>query len=795
METLIADLRFGLRLMAKKPGFALIAIVTLALGIGANTAIFSVVNSVLLRPLPYPEPERLATFQLNQSVPDLDDIKNLTQSFDYIGGTGMQPLDYTGGDEPIQVRAWVVNGELFDALGVRAAMGRTISTQEDRFGGERTVVLSHAFWQQHLGGDAGVLGRTIPLGGQSYEVIGVMPEGFKTPREEADLWVSVRVAQEPAARARGVHFFRTYLRLKQGVTLAEAQAEMENIDRWLEQQYPSQNKNRHSVFIPLQERVVGSSRPALLILFGAVGLVLLIACANFANLLLARAASRQQEIVIRAALGAARRRLMRQMITESALLACIGGAAGLVLAQLGIKLLIYLKPANLPRLAEVSLDSRVLAFTFGTALLTGIIFGLAPAITASKFDVNQALKESGRATATKQRLRSALVIAETAIAIVLLAGAGLLIKSFWLLGSVDPGFKPEKVLTMRIDLPQSRYRDIPLQTAFRRNLLEKLNATPGIEAAIISEVPLSGDDLTHNFIILGRPPLAEGEEPELPVRSIAGDYFRVMNIPLIEGRDISEQDREGMPIVGVVNQSFVRQYFPNENPIGAHITWAQDPRRPSITIVGVVGDVKHYGLNEPEQPAFYYSYMQLEQPWKRWMSLVVRSNSEEAIVLDQVKAQIRAIDNQIPVTKVQTMKEVMAASIAAQRFNVTLMSVFASVALALAVVGIYGVVSYSVTQRTREIGIRSALGASRTDVLSLVLRQGLWLTLAGLATGLAAAIAATRLMSTLLYGVSATDPVTFILVSVLLAGVALGACFVPARRAAKVDPMIALRYE
>ncbi len=795
MEALIADLRFGFRLLIKKPAFAAAAIITLALGIGANTAIFSVVNSVLLRPLPYPQPERLVTFQLQQSVPDLDDIKNHIQSFEYIGGAGMQPLDYTGGDEPVQVRAWVVNGELFDALGARAAMGRTISTAEDRFGGERTVVLSHAFWQQQLGGDANVLGRTIPLGGESYSIIGVMPESFRMPREEADLWVSVRVVQELAARARGVHFFRTYLRLKPAVTLAEAQAEIEHIDRWLEEQYPSQNKNRHSVFIPLQERIVGRMRPSLLILFGAVGLVLLIACANFANLLMARAASRQHEIVIRSALGARRLRIVRQMLTESALLASLGGAVGLALAALGIKLLVWLKPANLPRLSEVGIDSRVLAFTFGTALLTGIIFGLAPALASSNVDVNQALKEGGRAMATKHRLRSALVLLETAIAIVLLVCAGLLIKSFWLLGSVDPGFKPENVLTMKIDLPQSRYREIPLQTAFRRNLLERLNSTPGVEAAMISEIHLSGEDLTHNFLIEGRPPLSPGEEPELPVRSIAGDYFRVMNVPLVQGRALSDEDREGAPIVGVVNQSFVREYFPDENPVGARIRWAAQPQVQWMTIVGVVGDVKHYGLNQPEQPAFYYSYMQSEQPWKRWMSLVVRSSAAEATVLDQVKTQIRALDNQIPVTRVQTMKEVMAASVEAQRFNMTLMGIFASVALTLASVGIYGVMSYSVAQRTREIGIRSALGATRSDVLSLVLKDGLRLTVVGLATGIAAAIAATRLMSSLLYGVSATDPATFAVVSIILTGVALGACFVPARRAAKVDPMIALRYE
>ncbi len=794
METLIADLRFGFRLLIKKPGFAAVAIITLALGIGANTAIFSVVNSVLLRPLPYPQPERLATFQLNQSVPDLDDIKNQIQSFDYLGGLVMQPLDYTGAGEPLQVQAGLVNGELFDALSARAAIGRTISTEEDRIGGERTVVLSHAFWQKHFGGDANILGQLIQLSGQTYSIIGVMPEGFKTPREEADLWASVRVVSL-GAQFRGVHFFRTYLRLKQGVSLAVAQSEMENIDRWLEEQYPSHNKNRHSVFIPLQERIVGRMRPSLLILFGAVGLVLLIACANFANLLMARAASRQHEVVIRSALGARRLRIVRQMLTESALLACLGGAVGLALAFSGIKLLVWLKPANLPRLYEVGIDSRVLAFTFGTALLTGIIFGLAPALASSNVDVNQALKEGGRATATKHRLRSALVILETAIAIVLLACAGLLIRSVWLLGSVDPGFKPENILTMRVELPEARYREITKQTVFRRSLLEKLNSTPGIEAAMISDVPLSGDDLTHNFLIEGRPPVTEGEEPELPVRSIAGDYFRVMNIPLIQGRSLSDQDREGMPIVGVVNESFVRQYFPDENPIGARIRWSAQPQVQWMTIVGVVGDVKHYGLNQPEQPAFYYSYLQSEQPWKRWMSLVVRSNGDSSAALDQVKTQIRALDNQIPVTRAQTMKEVMASSIAAQRFNMTLMGIFASVALLLAVVGIYGVMSYSVAQRTREIGIRSALGATRTDVLGLVLKHGLRLTITGLAAGIAAALAATRLMSSLLYGVSATDPATFVVVSALLAGVALGACFVPARRAAKVDPMIALRYE
>ncbi len=798
MATLLQDLRYGIRMLIKNPGFTAIAVVTLALGIGANAAIFSVINAVLLRPLPYPEPGRLFTLSSNQSLPDLEDIKAQSQAFDDFGGVTTQALDFTGGGEPLQVQAALINVDLFEALGVHAAIGRTLTPEEDRYGAERVVVLSHGFWQRHLGGDPSIIGRAIPLSSNAYTVIGVMPADFTMPREEVDVWASLRVVNPLAAQFRGVHFLHTYFRLKPGVSLGQARAETENIDRWLEQHYPEENKGRHTQLIPLHERIVGKTRPALVILFGAVGLVLLIACANFANLLLTHATSRSQELVIRAALGAGRWRLVRQVVTESVALAMLGGAGGLVLGLWGVELLNTLKPANLPRLSAITIDGRVLAFTLGVSLLTGIIVGLVPALSASRLNVNEALKQGGRSAtggANRQRLHSLLVVSEIALALVLLIGAGLLIRGFWLLGSVDPGFDPANLLTMRIELPEARYQELPKQTQFRQSLLDGLNALPGVRAAMVSELPLSGDYLTHNFIIEGRPPLAPGDEPEVNVRSVGGDYFGTMKIALLQGRDFTALDRAGAPMVGVVNERFVSEYFADENPIGARIRWARQDPPQWMTIVGVVADVKHFGLNGAEEPAFYYSYAQLDQSWKRWMYLVVRGKGDPASLANQVKHQVWLLDKQIPVTKAQTMTEVMAASIAAQRFNMLLLGIFAAVALALAAVGIYGVISYSVTRRTHEIGVRMALGARSSDVLRLVIGRGMILTFIGVAIGLAAALALTRLMSSLLFGVTATDPFTYVSVSLLLAGKALLACYIPARRATKVDPMIALRYE
>lgn len=798
MESLLHDLRYSIRLLIKKPAFTALAFITLALGIGANTAIFSVVNCVLLRPLPYPRPEALVTMRSNQSVPDLDDIKSQSKSFEYLGGSVMQSLDYTGEAEPLQVQASLCNADLFKALGAQAAIGRVISDEEDRYGGAPVVVLSHGFWQRHFGGETNVIGKPVQISGNSYTVIGVMPADFVMPTEVPDLWASVRVVNPVAARFRGVHFLRNYLRLAPGVTLAQAQSEMDRIDAWLAENYPEENKNRHTVLLSLHDRVVANSRSALLILFGAVGLVLLIACANFANLLLARAAARRQELVIRAALGAGRGRLIRQMLTESTVLSMVGGAGGLVLAMWGVDVLTALKPANLPRLSSIGIDGWVLAFTLAVSILTGVAFGLVPAINATRLEAGEALKESGRTSTgglARLRARSLLVVSEIALALVLLIGAGLLIKSLWRLRTIDPGFNPGGLLTLRMELPESRYREIPKQTQFRQHVLEQLNAMPGVQAAMISELPMSGESLMHNFIIDGREPLAPGSEPELETRTVAGDYFRTMGIPLLAGRDFTSQDNADSPMVGLVNESFVREYFPNENAIGARIAWARATPLQWMTIIGIVGDVKHYGLNLPELPAFYGSYIQLNQPWKRWMYVAVRSDQNPATLIAQVKGQIWTVDNAMPITKLRMMSEVMASSLSAQQFNMTLMAIFAGVALILAAVGIYGVVSYSVTQRTHEIGIRMALGAETGDVLSIVLKQGLALAGLGVAIGLVAAFAVSRVMLTLLYGVSPTDPLIFGGISILLAGVALGATFIPARRATKVDPMIALRYE
>ncbi|MCM3870998.1 MAG: ABC transporter permease [Pyrinomonadaceae bacterium] len=800
METLLKDIRYGVRSLLKRPGFTAVAIITMALGIGVNSAIFSVINAVLLRPLPYDEPERVMTFRSNQSVLDLADVEAQSRAFSKFGGLVAQPLDYTAGGEPVQFKVGMVTSGFFQTLGVQPERGRFITADDDKTGGSHVVMISHELWQREFGGDQQIIGKTIQLSGNVYTIIGVMPAGFDTPREHTEAWVPVRVGNPVAANFRGVHFLRTYGRLATGMSLEQARAEMQVIDQNLATQYPEHNKNRNTVLIPLHERIVGESRTPLLVLFAAVSLVLLIACANFANLLLARAAEREREFTIRAALGAGRWRLIRQLLTESVLIAVAGGAVAVLLAVWGTNLLIAMKPENLPRLEEIGVDARVLAFTFGLSLLTGVIFGLLPAWAASRSGVNEALKEGGRSASAggaKQRLRSTFVVVELAVALILLVGAGLLIKTFWQLRSIETGFNPDRLLTMRVDLPEARYKEIDKQMQFRTRVLEGLNSLPGVKASMISELPLSGDALDHNFLIDGRPPIAPGDEPSLETRSVIGDYFRTMQIPLRSGRDFGPQDSlevENAPLVGIANEALVRQYFPGEDPLGKRIRWASGPPTRWMTIVGVVGDVKHFGLDLPEQPAFYTPYAQAA-PWKRWMMVVARTQSDPAAMANAVKDQIWRVDSQLPLTKIQTMEEVAAASFAARRFNMLLLAIFAGLALALAAVGIYGVMSYAVTQRTQEIGIRMALGAQAGDVLKLIVRNGMILTLIGTVVGLAGAFALTRLMATMLFGVTPTDVGTFATVSLVLIVVAFLACYLPARRATKVDPIIALRYE
>ena len=659
-------------------------------------------------------------------------------------------------------------------------------------------MLSHDLWVKQFNRDEQILGKAIPLSGNVYTIIGVMPAGFVTPRENTEAWTPVHVSNPVAANFRGVHFLRTYGRLAPGVTIEQARAEMQLVDQNLAAQYPAENKNRSTVLFALHERIVGETRRSLLILFAAVSFVLLIACANFANLLLARAAERQREFVIRGALGAGRWRLMRQLLTESLLLSLAGGAAAIVLAFWGTSLLVSFKPENLPRLTEIGVDGRVLAFTLGISVLTGLIFGLVPAWTASRGQVGDALKEGGRSStagSARQRLRSAFVVVELAVALVLLVGAGLLVKTFWKLRSVEPGFNPENLVTMRVELPETRYEDVASQTRFRKQVLAGMNSRPGVQAAMISELPLSGDSLNHDFLVENRPPIAPGDEPSVETRSVLGDYFKVMQIPLQRGRDFATPDfDEKAPLVGIANETLVRQYFPNEDPLGKRVRWARNPQVQWITIVGVVGDVKHFGLDLPEEPALYTPYTQIN-PWKRWMSFAARTQGNSSGIAHDIKQEIWKVDSQLPVTRVETMSEVAASSFAARRFNMSLLSVFAGLALVLAAIGIYGVMSNAVTQRTQEIGIRLALGARTIDVLKLIIRDGLVLVSTGVALGLAGAYALTRLMTTLLFGVTPTDGLTIGVVSAVLIGIALLACFIPARRATRVDPLVALRYE
>jgi predicted permease len=799
LEQLLQDIRLGLRALCKSPGFAAVAILTLALGIGANTAIFSVINGVLLSPLPYKNPEQLVVIKEHDSLPNVTDIQTQTRAFSQGGGINVEKMDYIGATEPVQVRVGQISAGFLETLGVQPMLGRIISPGEDVQGGPRLAMVSNHFWQNYLGSDPHAAGNTIQLGGDSYTVIGVMPASFALPAEHADVFVSLIVRDPGAGAERDLHFMHTYWRLKQGVTLAQAQADMAAIDRRLAEQYPAEEKERKSQLVPLHEWLVGDVRPALLVLFGAVGLVLLIACANFASLMMMRAVAERQELVIRAALGAGRGRLIRKTLTESTLLSVFGGAAGLLFAKWGTSLLLALRPEELARLSGIHMDTRVLLFVLLVSVLTGIGFGMAPAWIAARADVAEALKKSGRSTTAStmgHNIRKILVTSELAVALVLLVGAGLLIKGFSRLRSMNPGFNSANVLTMYLQLPTTRYGEIPKQNQFRRELLTRLNSLPGVQAAMVTDIPLGGNYVGHRFLIDGRPPVAVGGEPEVQTLSVMGDYFHVMQIPLRVGRDFTPLDREAQRLAAIVNEEMVREFLPHENPIGARIRWAGDTGPPHwMTVIGVVGDVKHSGLNQPTDPAVYTPFSQSDEAWRRFMTLAIRAPDTSPGLVEEVKKQVWSMDSLIPVSDVHAMDELIAVSLAQQRFNLLLLGLFAALALILAAVGIYGAMAYAVNQRTHEIGIRTALGAQRRDVLRLVLKDGAKIALFGIASGIAGALALTRVMASLLFEVKPTDPATFAGVAILLALVALAACYIPARRAIRVDPMVALRYE
>ena len=796
MDTLWQDLRHAARLLRRSPGFTTAAVVTLALGMGANTAMFSVVHAVMLRPLPYAEPDRLVRVRGGSSFPDLQDWVAQARSFDGLGAYRSHFLDLTGGAAAERVDGALVTGDLFRVLGARAERGRLLEARDDRPGGPKLIVLSHGFWQRRLGGDAGVVGRTVRFSTGEYEVVGVMPAGFSLPEVEAEAWAPLVPESPEEASARGAHSLMAVGRLRPGTSLPAAQEDMDAIAARLSAAHPEENKDRRFVLNPLHQFLVRDVRGALLLLLGAVAFVLLIAATNVANIQLARAAARRKEIAIRASLGASRARLVRQLLAESVLLAVVGGAAGLVVANWITDLVVTMSPAGVPGIDLVRLDPRVLAFTAAVSVLTGLVFGLVPGLHGSRVSLVPSLKEGGRATGApaRQRLRSALVVSQVALALVLLVGAGLLLRSLQRLQSVDPGFDPARLVTFNLTPPMARYGDIPRRTRLFEDVLTRVVALPGVTAVgATSELPFGMGSLFHNFVIDGRPPLEPGREPEIYSRSVSPSYLSTLGLSVLRGRALSPDDRAESPRVAVINEAAARQHFPGEDPIGRRIAWARAPERVWITVVGIVGDVRAQELAEEEVPALYTPMAQELRAWKTWMNVAVRTAEAPEGLAAAVRREVAAVDADIPVTKVRAMDDLITASVAPRRFNLLLLGGFAALALVLAGVGLHGVISYAVAQRTQEMGVRVALGAAPRDVVRLVLGQGLALTLGGVALGAAAALGLTRFLSTMLFGVRATDPATFIGVALLLVAVAALACYRPARRAARVDPLVALR--
>ncbi|HVF90769.1 MAG TPA: ABC transporter permease [Blastocatellia bacterium] len=809
MERLIQDLRYGIRMLGQKPGFTIIAVLALALGIAANSAIFSVVNTVLLRPLAYKDPERLALIwtkfepDLPQnwvSGPEVLDFRERAQSFEEIAVLSWNTVGLTGAGDPEQVTAGAVSANLFPMLGVAPARGRVFTEDEDKPGGERVVLLSHGLWQKRFGGDPNLVNQTVELDGQNTTVIGIMPPDFGILPPDAqspksiDLWVPLAV--DFKTLGRGSHGFRVIGKTRPGVTVEQARAEMENVGEQMDQEF-YQDSGFGATAVPFLGHVVRNIRPALLILLGAVSFVLLIACANVANLLLARAASREKEIAIRTALGAGRLRIIRQLLTESVVLALLSGAVGLVLTVLGLRALVALAPDNVPRLNEVGVDLRVLAFTFGVSLFTGVVFGLFPAFQASRPDMNESLKEGGKGSskgAHGRRVRNLLVVSEVALALVLLTGAGLMIRSFLRLQKVDPGFKPEGVITMRLQVPQSRYPDNPQIVSFYQGVMEKVKALPGVEyAGAVSNLPLSGS-YSSGTVTVDQPSASiDNASFEADRRSITPDYFPALGIELQRGSNFTGAETADSQGVVIVDETFANRFWPGEDPIGRRIKLGgNQSTAPWLTIVGVVGHAKHYNLNSKGREQVYFPHAQRQT---RTLFLAVRTSGDPSALVGAIRSQVWALDPSQPLSDVQTMEQRVYSSVAQPRFNTMLLGIFASVALILAAIGVYGVMNYAVTQRTHEIGIRMALGARQKDIFGLVVGQGMLLVAIGVAIGLVGAFIVTRLMASLLFGVTATDPTTFAGVALVLVMVSLLASYIPARKATRVDPMVALRYE
>ena len=812
MDTLLQDLRYAIRMLGKRRGFTAVAIITLALGIGANTATFNVVNAVLLRPLPFKEPDRLVSISHSYpkqgltafvSAPGFIDYRGQSDLFENSAVSTGWNINLTGQGEPERVQGRLVSAGFFPTLGFVAALGRVFLEEEDLPGKNRVVVLSNGLWQRRFGSDPAILDRQLTLNGENYTVIGVMPAEFEFNSGD-ELWAPLGFTPELLApNQRGNEYLWMIARLKPGVTLAQAQAGMDAVANQIREQYPNNYPAESQwglALKPLQEDFIGDIHPLLMMLIFAVGFVLLIACANVANLLLARAAARRKEIGIRTALGASRLRILRQLLTESVLLAMLGGALGLALSAWGVKLLVALND-KIPRSSEIGIDFRVLGFTVGVSLLTGIIFGLVPAFQISKTGAAEILKGAGRSspmTFGHRGSRGLLIVAEVAFTLVPLIGAGLMVKSFARVLEVNPGFQKQNLLTLRMSLPVSGYRELPRVRAFYQQILQKIESIPGVvSAGGVTGLPLVSGSPRGPFVIEGRP-ISPGEvSPNSDRKVTTSNYLQTMGVPLIRGRYFTDQDNAEASGVVIIDDSFARLYWPDEDPIGKRISFEGGPGTPRWReIVGVVGQVKNYGLDVESKQVLYYPHLQSSA---REMGLAVRTEGDPRGMATAVLNAIRSVDAQQPIFRVSTMEQIVADSTTQRRFTTILLAVFAVVALLLTAVGLYGVMSYSITQRTQEIGIRMALGAQRGSVLRMVIGQGMTLALAGIVLGLVMSLVLAlflgRYMKDLLFGVTAIDPIMFVIIPVVMGGAAMLASYIPARRATKVDPVIALRYE
>jgi putative ABC transport system permease protein len=809
METLIKDIRYGVRGLLKRPGFTAIALITLALGIGANTAIFSVVNAVLLRPLPFRDPDQLvivwedatfAGFPRNTPAPaNYVDWKTQNQSFVDMAASHETSFNLTGDGEPERVSAYSVSSNFFPLFGVQPLLGRSFSDGEDRPGTNKVAILSYSLWQSRYGGDRQILNRDIQLNGEKHTVVGVMPASFQFFESDVRLWVPLALDQEDWAN-RGGHFLKVVARMKPGVPIAQAQADMNGIMRRIAADHPGETMEGKlgAVVLPMREQMVGESRGSLIVLLVAVAFVLLIACANVAGLLLARAVGRRREIALRVALGAGRGRVIRQLLTESLLLAGVAGVLGSLLAYWSFTFLQGLVPEEMTLSTPLNLDTRILAFTLLVSIVTGVIFGLVPALQAANIDLNEALKQSSTRTTSTGRLRSAMIVFEVALSLVLLVGAGLLIQTLFQFFRQYSVLEPEKVLTMRTILPREKYREQQPRDNFYQQVLQRVEHLPGVVSAGYStSIPLAWKGGTSGFYPEGITSPIPGMAYDSNHRQVSTNYLQTMNVPLRQGRYFESSDNAQSMPVAIVNETMARQYWPGENALGRRFKLGgpEDTDVPWVQIVGIVADIRQMGLDEPVKAEMYFPYQQGQSIWYIPRDLVIRTTGDTSGLIGSVRQAIREVDPDQPVSNVATMAEVLGTEAAQRRMGMIMLVGFASLALLLASLGIYGVLAYFVTQHTAEIGVRQALGATPRNILFLVLKKGMGLTIAGIAIGLIGAFVLTRLMSSLLFGVKASDPLTFVTVPLVLGLVALLACLIPARRATRIDPLVALRYE